>query len=232
MTSLSLCLFASITIDCYLIRNYSSALSATSNSLSLNCSGSRFMKIVLIGGTPGTGKTAVAEILRKRLKRKVVNLGQIALDGNCIREHDDERQTQVIDEDCLVFAVEEYLEEADSDLVIEGHYIDLVPSRPVEKVFVLRTHPDTLMKRLTERNWDTSKVRENVEAEVFGVCQLDAIDAFGEEKVYEIDTTDKSAEETANKILQRLISKKKPSRIDWMTQLEDEGKLDDYVLDM
>ena len=65
-------------------------------------------------------------------------------------------------------------------LILEGHYIDLIPSRQVERVFILRTHPDELKNRLTSRDYSETKLGENLESEIYGVCQMDAIDAFGE----------------------------------------------------
>ena len=73
------------------------------------------------------------------------------------------------------------------------------------------------------------KVRENVEAEVLGVCQLDALDSFGEERVLEIDTTDKSPPEVVSLIEQMMKEETAPTRIDWMVSLEKEGRLDDFL---
>jgi adenylate kinase len=72
-------------------------------------------------------------------------------------------------------------------------------------------------------------VNENVEAEVLGVCQLDALDAFGEKKVFEIDTTDLNSAETASIIEGLLKEPKDPVRIDWMELLESEGRLDEFL---
>ncbi|MFX1369273.1 MAG: adenylate kinase family protein, partial [Promethearchaeota archaeon] len=143
------------------------------------------MSVLLIGGTPGTGKTKVAQVLGSRLGIKVFNLGDLADENDCLSAMDKARDTGVIDEDCLVSAVEELIEYEKGQIIIEGHYIDLVPFSAVETVIILRTHPDTLKGRLIEREWSPDKIQENVESEVIGVCQLDAIDSFGEEVVFE-----------------------------------------------
>ncbi len=189
------------------------------------------MKIILIGGTPGTGKTSAAQALGQKLKRDVKNLGQIAIDGGCLKDRDEERDTHIIDEDCLVDTIDELIDETDSDLIIEGHYIDLVPGRPVQRVFILRVHPEILLKRLNERNYSKDKIEENVESEIFGVCQMDAIDAFGEGKVYEIDTSDLSTDQIVEEIERLLAVKETPKRFDWMVMLEEEGILDEFLHD-
>ncbi len=187
------------------------------------------MKAIVIGGTPGTGKTETAEILSERLGLRVLSLGELAREHDCLSTHDDERDTEVIDEDCLVQALVEILDEEGEDIIIEGHYIDLVPSYRVKLAIILRTHPDELKRRLADRDYKEDKIRENVEAEVIGVCQLDALDAFGEGRVVEIDTTGINANAVAEGIIEQLNSPDTTVRIDWMQKLESEGKLDQYL---
>ncbi|MFW9908149.1 MAG: adenylate kinase family protein [Candidatus Thorarchaeota archaeon] len=189
------------------------------------------MKIILVGGTPGTGKTQIAKALGAMLNSDVVGLGEIAERKKCIREYDADRETSVIDEDCLVDAIIELLEERDDNLIIEGHYIDLVPSGFVERVFILRTHPVALKARLAERKYSSEKITENIESEVFGVCQMDAIDAFGEENVFEVDTTDLSTDDVLEEIKAMMDSNDPPTRFDWMEELEEEGRLQEFVPD-
>jgi adenylate kinase len=82
---------------------------------------------------------------------------------------------------------------------------------------------------LKKRGYTKQKVEENLEAEVIGVCQMDALYAFGEEKVYEIDTSHKEPREVVDEILKILDNPTEPTRIDWMTMLEEEGQLKEYL---
>ncbi|MFW9834565.1 MAG: adenylate kinase family protein [Candidatus Thorarchaeota archaeon] len=189
------------------------------------------MPVILVGGSPGTGKTMVAKILGSKLSVDVISLGQLADDSGCITAEDKVRKTGIINEDCLIDELVELTSDKSKSFIIEGHYIDLVPSSAVQWVFILRTHPDKLKDRLSERNYAKEKVNENVEAEVFGVCQMDALDAFGEAKVYEIDTTNLSAPETVEKIEALMKNKPEPIRIDWMNLLEEEGRLEEFISD-
>jgi len=187
------------------------------------------MASILIGGTPGTGKTMIAKVLGSRLSVDVIALGELADKSGCISAQDKARDTGIIDEDCLVEALLDLVDYKGKRLVIEGHYIDLVPSSAVEWVFILRTHPETLTERLTKRGYKDEKVKENVEAEVLGVCQLDALDAFGEKRVLEIDTTEMTPPEVASMIEQMISDESTPTRIDWMVSLEKEGRLDQFL---
>jgi adenylate kinase len=187
------------------------------------------MSAILVGGTPGTGKTEVATKLGSILKRKVIPLGKLAEDSDCVSFQDTKRDTGVINEDCLVDAIMELVDTNSEDLIIEGHYIDLVPSSSVEHVFILRTHPRKLKDRLNSRDYSPDKVSENIEAEVMGVCQMDAIYSFGEESVTEIDTSDMNSEETAKMIVSLLETPDTSLRIDWLSLLEQEGVLDEFL---
>lgn len=189
------------------------------------------MSVILVGGSPGTGKTAVAKILASKLSVEAISLSELANESGCVTAEDKARNTGIIDEDCLVEALLDLTDNRSRRMVIEGHYIDLVPSSSVQWIFILRTRPEILKDRLTKRNYSREKVIENVEAEVIGVCQLDAIDSFGESRVFEIDTSELSASQTVEKIEELMKNKSIPTRIDWMSMLEDEGRLDEFLTD-
>lgn len=189
------------------------------------------MSVILIGGTPGTGKTEVARALGSRQGVEVVSIGELADASGCISAEDKARDTGIINEDCLVEVLLDLVAEKGKRMIIEGHYVDLVPSSSVEWVFILRTHPETLRDRLQQRDYSEAKVAENVEAEVIGVCQLDAIESFGDQSVYEVDTSNLSVPQVVEIIEKMMKKPKEPVRIDWMEMLEEEGRLDEFLSD-
>ena len=189
------------------------------------------MSVILIGGSPGTGKTKVASILGAKLSIDVISLTVLAGKAGCISMKDKIRDTGVINEDCLIDAIIDKVDERRKRVVVEGHYIDLVPSGSVEIVFILRAHPAVLRERLTKRGYTESKVNENVEAEVIGVCQMDALDSFGEAKVIEIDTSHGPPSDSVDTMIELIKNPAQGDRIDWMQQLEQEGRLDEFLRD-
>ena len=119
-------------------------------------------------------------------------------------------------------------------VIIDGHYAtDIVPEKQVARVFVLRCHPVELRKRMDERGFQGSKVKENLAAEILDVCLADAVANVGEDKVCEVDTTRLTAEATVDLILSVLRGKKRCAVgvVDWLGHLEEEGSLDQYLRD-
>jgi len=116
--------------------------------------------------------------------------------------------------------------------VIEGHFSGgLIPARFVEIAFVLRCDPEVLNTRLVRRGYSKSKVRENVRAEILDVCLSDTVSSQGRSKVAEIDTTSRTIENCVKEAT-LILSGRKPKqvgRFDWLTVLEQRGRLDKYL---
>ncbi|MEF8880236.1 MAG: AAA family ATPase [Candidatus Nanohaloarchaea archaeon] len=132
-----------------------------------------------ITGTPGTGKTTVADALDK----EVISVKEFAKQKGLGKEGelfevDVEAVNQELPEDCWV----------------EGH---LAHKLDLDYCIVLRIRPDILEKRLSKRDYSEEKIEENLEAE-----KMDLIlsEAFERSKIYEIDTTEKSVEEVVEEI--------------------------------
>lgn len=156
-----------------------------------------------VTGTPGTGKSTASQHLsgkkvdlRDYLEEKSLGglneKGEIEVDIEELRENPPQ-------------------EPEDEDLIIEGHmahFLDL------DYCIVLRTRPDILEERLKERSYSEEKVQENVEAEKLDVVLSQAV--ANQEKVFEIDTTEKTVEETVERIEEALKSKEeRVGVVDW-----------------
>jgi len=164
------------------------------------------MKIALTG-TPGTGKTSIADELEKR-GYKIIRINDIANDFTI--GYDEERQSKIVDEDAL----DEYIKEIKEDgiLFIEGHLSHLLN---IDAVIILRCNPEELEKRLKEKKWNERKIKENLEAEALDIILDRALEKH--KKIWEIDTTKKSIDEIADEI-EKIIKEFPPPRygkIDW-----------------
>ena len=169
--------------------------------------------MIAITGTPGTGKTTVAEVLRRR-GYVVLNVNELAEKYGCVVG--EEEGTKIVDIDCL----EKIEVEAD---FVEGHLSHYLK---VDAIVVLRCRPDVLYERLLGKGWDEEKIRENVEAELIDYILVEAIERG--KVVHEIDTTNLNPEEVADKIEEILKGKHyPPGNVDWLSEFSDD--FDKYI---
>ena len=166
--------------------------------------------LVALTGTPGTGKSSAGDVLARRgyhvvdldLAAKELGLAERDADGGI-----------VVDVDILASKLHVPTKVA----VLRGHYAHRMPAN---LIVVLRCHPRELWGRLEARGWPLEKIRENVEAEAIDVVLQEAVERGP--PVYEVDTTAKSAEATANEVLDILRGKvagHEPGRLDWTEEV-------------
>lgn len=174
---------------------------------------------MVVSGTPGTGKSRIALELVKKLNGLYLNLSEVALRNNFILEKDLKRDSYVIDEDRLKAYLIEVLKSSSGYVVIDSHYGEIVPDEYVERIFVLRLNPRELYLRLKQRGWDELKVKENVEAELLGVCTYNALEEHPQSKVCEVDVTGKGVDEVVHELID-VLEGRRPCYvgIDWLSE--------------
>ena len=144
---------------------------------------------IAITGTPGTGKTTCSKSITGRCE--ILHLNDIIKEKKLYQGFDEGRQTLIAD----IEAIEKELDGKDN-IVIDSHISHLLN---VDKVIVLRCHPEELKKRLEKRAYseeiDIKKsIEENTRAEALDIILVESIEIHGENKVYEIDGTGKTPE--------------------------------------
>jgi adenylate kinase len=165
--------------------------------------------LVLLTGTPGTGKSTLSELLVKELRGKLVKINQLVEEKNLYTGHDPEKGYLEVDLNALkrelLRIVMQSPEEEDFWIIIEGHLSHYFPT--ADLVIVLRTNPCVLEERLIKRGWDRAKIHENLEAEALDVCTWEAFQIHGD-TVHEMDTTIISPEEAVKQILKIINGEK------------------------
>jgi len=195
-------------------------------------SGMKGGRVIIVSGTPGTGKTRFSRLLARKLDIDSIDMTRFAKQRNLIKSYDRRRRTYVVDEGRLRRELKRYLTNLKKKALVEGHYADsVVPTRLVDAVFVLRCDPRVLKDRLKRRGYPQAKIRENVEAEILDICLNEAVATHGLEKVAEIDTSTGTTDDLVEEAL-LVLTKKKIRRIgayDWLAMLERTGRLDEFL---
>ena len=165
---------------------------------------------IALTGTPGTGKTS----LSNKFDYNLVSINDYYAE---ISNGKDEEDNWLIDLEKLNEII---VTKNHSNTIFEGHVAHFLKN--IDKIIVLRCHPNELKKRLSFRNYSDEKIRENMEAEALNIICEEAIDLYDEKNVFEIDTSTitigKSVEKIGDIINGNIKSNK---RIDYSETIMD-----------
>ncbi len=168
--------------------------------------------LIAVSGPWGRGKTSACEVLARR-GYTVIDLEEVARRDGFVTGRDPVRQTDEVD----VEALRDGLNVPAKIAFLRSHFAHRMR---VNVAIVLRCRPSVLRQRLEARGWGPEKVHENVEAEAIDVILQEAVANLP--FVYEVDTTDVTPPETANRIMAILQGQTKghePGSVDWTSEV-------------
>mmetsp|Transcript_35156 Transcript_35156/g.48018 ORF Transcript_35156/g.48018 Transcript_35156/m.48018 type:complete len:189 (-) Transcript_35156:37-603(-) len=137
---------------------------------------------ILITGTPGVGKSTLAETVSSSTGFRFVNVGDLIERLHLYSEKDDQRDCTIFDEDPLLDEMEIMLQ--DGGNIVDFHSCDFFPERWFDLVIVLRSDTEILYQRLEERGYPLKKVQENVQAEILQVVLDEAAESYKKEIIW------------------------------------------------
>jgi len=144
------------------------------------------MTIIIVSGTPGTGKTTFAKKIAKQQNLKYIDVKEIIKKNNLSEGFDKEKNTDIIDIKKLNSVLIEIIKKQ-KDAVIDSHLSHYIPKKYVDKCYITKCDLPELKKRLEERGYSKEKVRENLDAEIFDTCRVEALEAGHEVEVVKTD---------------------------------------------
>lgn len=169
------------------------------------------MTVIAITGTPCTGKTSLASGLAEELNYKYVDVAKIIKQKNLSESYDEEMQCDIVDTDKLIDALYEVVEDGEN-YILDSHLSHYMPKEAVDLCIVTKCDLKILKQRLEERGYSKFKVRENMDAEIFDICLVEAMEEQ-EHEILVVDTTNgldvKKTVEDVMVILEKNKNKKK-----------------------
>ncbi|HIG93315.1 TPA: AAA family ATPase [Candidatus Woesearchaeota archaeon] len=157
-------------------------------------------RLIIITGTPGTGKSTLAKILAKKLQLSRLDLHRYY--PKISIKYETTKKCYTIDYPKFKKLVLQKLTQSKIGLIIDSHIAHHLPKAMVDRCIVLTcSNLKELQKRLAKRKYSLRKIRENIDAEIFQVCLMEA-----KEKGHKILHQDTSAT-TKKKLLLEILKK-------------------------
>jgi len=144
------------------------------------------MNVIIVSGTPGTGKTTYVKKLALEQNQKYIDVNKVIEENNLSEGFDEERDTKIIDTKRLSKVLIDIIKQ-EKDVVIDSHLSHYLPKKYVDKCFITKCDLKELKRRLEKRGYSDKKVRENLDAEIFDVCRIEAEEAGHDVEVVNTD---------------------------------------------
>ena len=149
------------------------------------------MKVIVVTGSVGSGKTTLSAKLAKELRFRYIDVNKLVKEYNLSESYDRKRKCKVVDvkklNRALIDKINLFKGDFEKGVIIDSHMSHYLPKKYVDLCIVAKCSLKVLEKRLKKRRYGKEKVKENIECEIFDICLNEAREA--KHKVIVIDTT-------------------------------------------
>jgi adenylate kinase len=148
------------------------------------------MKTIITSGSVGSGKTYVSKKLAKPLKYEYLDLNKVIKENELEESYDKKNQCYVVDIKKLNKILIKIIKESKKNLIIDSHLSHYLPKKYVNLCIITTCDIEILSKRLKKRKYSKSKIKNNLEVEIFNTCLLEAKEK--KHNILVLDTTKRS----------------------------------------
>lgn len=132
------------------------------------------MVVIIVSGTPGTGKTFLSKKLAEKLGFKYIDVKRIIAKHKLKESYDKKRKSWVVDEKKLSKVLGKIIKEPKVDLIMDSHLSHFINPRFVDLCIITKCDLKVLEKRLKKKRYSEEKIRENLDCEIFDICLNEA----------------------------------------------------------
>ncbi len=157
--------------------------------------------IIAVSGSSGTGKSTIASNLAKKLKYKYLDLNKFIKEKKLTGKYIKNLDTYEVDIDKLNNYMKSFLKNNDN-LIVDSHLSHYLPSKYTDYCVICKCDLKVLKKRLKLKGYNDTKIRENLNSEIFDVCLVEATE--NKHNVIIVDTSRKNVNACVNDILKKI----------------------------
>ena len=185
------------------------------------------MDSIGITGNPGTGKKTIASKLSEKIKMEIFDINKFIIEN----KYGQYEKNQLIISD--INQIEDEIEHKieGKKYIIIGHLLpELIKKESLWKIFVLRCEPNILIERYRLRDYEESKIKDNIVSELIGTVCYDSIMRYGNNKTFEIDVSNQSVNNIVDEIHNIVTNNiKSINTIDWLESAHKSENLREYL---
>jgi len=144
-------------------------------------------KIIVISGTPCTGKTTLSRLLEKELGMQHLDVARIIRENSLSEGYDPVKKCEIIDPEKLKKALITLIRMTKKNVIIDSHMSHYLPNNYVDLCIITKCSLKTLKYRLNKRGYHKQKIKENLDSEIFDICMVEALEAGHDVLIVETD---------------------------------------------
>lgn len=160
----------------------------------------RKARVIIVTGTPSTGKTTLAKQIEKQYRLTRLDVNAIIKQHHLREGYDQKNKCWIVDEKRFTQILEKIVREKRKNkqkIVIDSHLSHCLNPQLVDLCLVTRCDLDELYQRLKKKAYPKNKIEENMECEIMEVCLQEAYDK--KHTLVVVDTTKKRKEKRVKK---------------------------------